>query len=163
MAARKGPIKMNDQLKYLTPRAAMYLKASEYIGLTEMPGEQHNPQILTFFQDIGHNWVQDDETHWCAAFIDWVALKCGCERSFKLDAKSWLKVGTLIEIPELGDLVIFWREDPDSWKGHVGLWAGWNKKHIWSLGGNQNGQVNVSSYPRIRLEGFRRVEYLTAA
>ena len=83
---------MIDHLKYLNPRTAMYLLASEFIGLTEIPGEQHNPQILTFFQDIGHSWVQDDETAWCSAFVNWVALKCGCERSYKLDARRYMAV-----------------------------------------------------------------------
>lgn len=151
---------MIEQLKYLTPRKAMYLFASEFIGLTEIPGEQNNPQILTFFQDIGHSWVQTDETAWCSAFINWIALKCGCERSYKLDAKSWLNVGLPIETPDLGDMVIYWRERPDSWKGHVGLFAGWNENYIWTLGGNQNDQVNISVYSRKRLEGFRRINYL---
>ena len=153
---------MNDQRKYLTPRIAMYLKASEFIGLTEMPGEQHNPQILEFFQDIGHNWVQTDETAWCSAFVNYIALKCGCERSFKLDARSWLGVGEEIIEPELGDLVIFWREHPNSWKGHVGEFSGMDEKNIFCLGGNQSNRVNVSSYPRTRVLGFRRIPYIAA-
>ena len=153
---------MIDHLKYLNPRTAMYLLASEFIGLTEIPGEQNNPQILTFFQDIGHSWVQDDETAWCAAFIAYIALKCGCERSFKLDARSWLGVGEEIIEPELGDLVIFWREHPGSWKGHVGEFAGMDKKNIFCLGGNQNNRVDVSPYPRTRVLGFRRIPYIAA-
>ena len=151
---------MIDHKKYLTPQIAMYLLASEFIGLTEIPGEQNNPQILTFFQDIGDNWVQTDETAWCSAMINWVALKCGCERSYKLDARSWLEIGQDIKIPELGDLVIFWREDPKSWKGHVGLYAGQTKKSIFCLGGNQNNQVNIKTYPKYRLLKFKRLPYL---
>lgn len=160
---------MNDQRKYLTPRIAMYLKASEFIGLTEMPGEQHNPQILEFFQDIGHNWVQTDETAWCAAFMAYIALKCGVERSFKLDARSWLPLGEKIEVPELGDIVVFWRGvpeyggGPDGWKGHVGLYGGQNKKRIWTLGGNQNGLVDLSPYPQFRKLAYIRLPYLKTA
>lgn len=151
---------MIDQLKYLNPHTAMYLLASEYIGLTEIPGEQNNPQILTFFQDTEHNWVQSEEVAWCGAFINWVALKCGCERSYKLDARSWLNVGIEIIKPELGDLVIFWRESLDSWKGHVGLWSGQSKRSTFSLGGNQKNQVNVSPYPTFKVLGYRRIPYL---
>ena len=151
---------MNDHLKYLNPRTSMYLLASEFIGLTEVPGEQHNPQILEFFQDIGHSWVQTDETAWCSAFINYVALKCGCERSFKLDARSWLEKGMEIEDLKLGDIVIFWRESKNSWKGHVGLYAGQDDKYIHCLGGNQSNQVNIRPYPKSRILGFRRLEAL---
>jgi len=154
---------MIDQKKYLTPGIAMYLLASEFIGLTEIPGEQNNPQILTFFQDIGHSWVQADSVAWCGALMNWVALKCGCERSYKLDARSWLDIGIPIEKPELGDLVIFWRESIKSWKGHVGLWSGQSKKSTFSLGGNQRNQVNVSPYPTLKVLGYRRIPYLIAA
>jgi len=151
---------MIDQLKYLNPRIAMYLMASEFIGLTEIEGEQNNPKILTFFQDTEHNWVQSEEVAWCGAFIAWVALKCGCERSYKLDARSWLDIGKEIKTPKLGDLVIFWRESKDSWKGHVGLYAGQTKKSIFCLGGNQGNQVNIKTYPKYRLLKFRRIPYL---
>ncbi len=150
---------MIEQLKYLTPRAAMWLVASEFMGLTEIPGEANNPTIMLFFADTGYKWVQGDETAWCSCFINYVALKCGVERSGKLDARSWLKTGQIIQDPELGDLVVYWRESRDSWKGHVGLYGGNNKKHIWTLGGNQNGQVNVSTYPIVRKLKYIRLPY----
>lgn len=149
-----------NQLKYMKPRIAMYLQASEFIGLTEIVGEEHNPQILTFFQDTGHNWVQTDEVAWCGAFINWVALKCNCQRSFKLDARSWLKKGEEIMEPQLGHVVIFWREKKDSWKGHVGLYAGEDKTRIYCLGGNQGNRVNITRYPKGRLLGYREMEYI---
>lgn len=151
---------MIDQLKYLNSRTAMYLLASEYIGLTEIPGERNNPQILTFFQDIGHSWVQADSVAWCGAFINYVALKCGCERSFKLTGRSWLEKGIEMQDPKLGDIVIFWREKKDSWKGHVGLYAGQDDKYIHCLGGNQSNQVNIKPYPKSKVLGFRRIPYL---
>ena len=151
---------MIDHLKYLNPRTAMYLLASEYIGLTEIPGELNNPQILTFFQDTEHNWVQSEEVAWCGAFIAWVALKCGCEHSFELTGRSWLKKGMEIKDPKLGDIVIFWRENKNSWKGHVGLYAGQSKKSIFCLGGNQSNQVNIKPYPKYRLLGFRSLPNL---
>ena len=138
----------------------MFLQASEFVGLTEIPGEQNNPQILTFFQDIGHSWVQTEELAWCSAFINWVALKCGCERSFKLNARSWLDKGRPVDHPLLGHVVIFWREDPDSWKGHVGLYVGQDDKYIHCLGGNQSNQVRVTKYPKERLLGYRELEYV---
>ena len=45
-------------------------KALDYYGLTEVPGEQNNPVIMSFFQEIGHSCVQGDETAWCSAFVN---------------------------------------------------------------------------------------------
>lgn len=144
----------------LTPRIAMYLKASEFYGLTEIPGEKNNPQIVKFFNDIGHTWVQDDETAWCCAFINWIANECGCEWSRKLNARSWLGIGKKTEKPQLGDIVIFWRESINSWKGHIGLYVGEQGDYIYCLGGNQNNQVNVRAYQKRMLLEYRTLDYV---
>lgn len=132
---------------------------SQY-GVTETVGNQHNQIVLKYFKEIGHTWVTTDETAWCSAFINWVAHKANVERSHKLTARSWLKVGTKIKEPKLNDVVIFWRHKKSSWKGHVGLFIGYteDKKHIYVLGGNQNNQVNIKTYPTYRLLGFRRLQ-----
>ena len=131
---------------------------SQY-GVTETIGSQHNPTVLSYFHDIGHTWITTDETAWCSAFINWVALKANVVRSNKLTARSWLIVGNKVEKPELNDVVIFWREKRFSWKGHVALFVGYSedKKFIYALGGNQNNEVNIKKYPAYRLLGFRRL------
>ncbi|TSE07915.1 TIGR02594 family protein [Aquimarina algiphila] len=129
-------------------------------GVTEVVGKKHNPRILTYFKAIGHRWVTTDETAWCSAFANFVALKAGYALSGKLNARSWLKVGTKVKIPQQGDVVIFWREKRNSWKGHVGFFIGYSedKKYIYVLGGNQNNQVNIKPYPTYRLLGFRSIK-----
>ena len=144
----------------LIPRLAMFLKAMNYYGLTEIPGAENNPQILTFFHGMDKKWVQDDETAWCSAFINFIAIECGCEYSGKLDARSWLSVGREVKYPELGDLVIYWREKKDSWKGHVNLFVSQNNSVIYGIGGNQDNQVNIKPYPKGQLLSFRKIEYL---
>jgi len=37
------------------------LALSKY-GVKEVPGEKNNPEILKFFYDIGHTWVQSEDT-----------------------------------------------------------------------------------------------------
>lgn len=132
---------------------------SQY-GITETLGEFHNQIILDYFKEIGQKWVTTDETAWCSAFVNWVALKACKERSGKLTARSWLKIGITTNQPTLGDVVVFWRESKQSWKGHVGFFIGYSKdkKHIYCLGGNQNNQVNIKSYPTYRLLGFRKLQ-----
>ena len=136
---------------------------SQY-GVTEIVGKEHNPIVLNYFKEIGHIWVTTDETAWCSAFINWVALKAKVERSNKLTARSWLQVGTEIKEPKLNDVVVFWRSEKSSWKGHVGLFISYSedKKYIYVLGGNQNNQVNIKKYPVYRLLGFRRLSAINS-
>ncbi len=131
---------------------------AEY-GVTEVVGKTHNPRILQYSREIGHSWVQNDELSWCSIFANWVAMKAGCQRSRKLDARSWLKVGTPVTTPKMGDVVVLWREQKNSWKGHVGFFINYSedKKYINVLGGNQNNQVCIKPYPVYRLLGYRSI------
>ena len=131
---------------------------SQY-GVTQSKGSRHNPIVLGYFWEIGHRWVATDETAWCSAFVNWVALKAKVERSNALTARSWLEVGIEVKRPQLDDVVIFWRDRKSSWKGHVGFFIAYTQdmKHIYVLGGNQNNQVNIKRYPADRLLGFRRL------
>lgn len=132
---------------------------SQY-GVTETIGNRHNATILGYFKDIGHRWIITDETAWCSAFVNWVALKAKKQRSGKLTARSWLRVGIKTKQPVIGDIVVFWRGSKQSWKGHVGFFIGYSedKTQIYCLGGNQNNQVNIKTYPVSRLLGFRSLK-----
>ena len=148
--------------KDLTARQCMLLSATTYYLLKEVPGEQHNLTILNFFNEIGHTWVQTDETAWCAAWIAFLAKTNGIEYSRKLDARSWLNIGRNIPNPEQGDLVIFWRGSLTDWRGHVGLYMGHDNENnlIHCFGANQSNQVNIKPYPINRLLGFRRLDFI---
>ncbi len=139
--------------------------ASGEIGITESPGADHNDRILQYAQEAGFSWVEDDETPWCSIFMNWVAFKNGLVRSESGAARSWLNVGNAIESPEPGDVVIFWRVEPNSWQGHVGIFMGYSKdsSRIYCLGGNQGDQVSISAYPAHQLLGFRRLHYAAKA
>lgn len=131
---------------------------SQY-GVSEILGDRHNAIIISYFKEIGYKWVSTDETAWCSAFANWVALKSHKKRSGQLTARSWLKVGEKVEVPLVGDIVVFWRESRSSWKGHVGFFISYSqdKKYIYCLGGNQNNQVSIKAYPVYRLLGFRKI------
>ena len=96
---------------------------SQY-GVKEITGASHNPTVVQYFREIGHSWVKNDETAWCSAFANWVVKQAGLKGSGRLDARSWLLVGEKTDTPQLGDIVVFWREKPTSWKGHVGFYIG---------------------------------------
>lgn len=131
---------------------------SQY-GVKEIPGDQDNPQILKYFDDMGFDGKKlKDETAWCSIFLNWVAMKSGLPYSGKLDARSWLKIGRKVENPQLGDVVVFWRGNPDSWMGHVGFYIRETKNWIYVLGGNQSNQVKIAAYPKKRLLEYRRLQ-----
>lgn len=145
----------------LTVPELILQKASEYLGLLEIAGEQDNPIILDMFDKIGHSWVKHDETAWCSCFVNYITKSLNLTHSGKLNARSWLDVGIKTENPIPGDIVIYWREKPESWKGHVGIFMGYNQYgNIFTLGGNQHNEVNITVYSKDRLLGFRTLEKL---
>jgi len=152
---------LQNNTRKLTPQEAILRFASQYIGLQEIKGEEDNPIIVQMFKDIGHGWVKDDETSWCACFINWVAFQVGCQMSGKLDARSFLNTGTNTNYPKPGDIVVLWRESRNSWKGHVTIFVGFTKAgNIMCLGGNQKNEVNITEYTSNRLLGFRELHYI---
>ncbi len=131
---------------------------SQY-GITEVAGNKDNPEVLKYFDEIGFNGsALKDETSWCSAFVNFCAKKAGLPFSGELTARSWLGVGQKVDIPTLGDIVVFWRENPGSWKGHVGIFIREEKGVIYTLGGNQRNQVNITAYSKDRILGFRRLQ-----
>lgn len=136
------------------------LEMLKMYGLKEVVGKENNPEIVKMFAEIGFDWVQDDETSWCSAAINYFCKKLGYERSGALDAKSWLKMPTIILKPTIGDIVVLWRESPDSWKGHVGLFITQDIDNVYILGGNQSNSICIMAYPRDRIIGFRQVHKL---
>jgi uncharacterized protein (TIGR02594 family) len=132
------------------------LALSKY-GMREIPDLKHNQEIIDMFHEIGQTWVNDDETAWCSMFMNWLALRSGKERTGRLNARSWLSIGTEIIKPEVGDVVVFWRSSPGSWKGHVGMYVNEINSMIYTLGGNQDNMVNIKGYVSDRLLGYRRL------
>ena len=128
-------------------------KALQYYGLLEMPGDQHNPTILNFFREIGHEGIRNDETAWCSAFMNYCAKELGLPYSGELDARSWLKVGSVYVPPSDGIswadnvIAVHWRGEKGGWQGHVSVPIRISGRNIWVLGGNQGNAVKISPYP----------------
>ncbi|MEE9409124.1 MAG: TIGR02594 family protein [Polaribacter sp.] len=129
------------------------------IGVKEIAGSRDSKRILEYAKESGFPWVNNDETPWCSIFINWVAKKAGLKRSGFASARSWLNVGESINSPEPGDIVVYYRNDINSWEGHVGIFLGYseNAERIYTLGGNQENSVSISAYSAEKLLGFRRL------
>ena len=135
----------------------LLLKALTQYGIKEVPGKENNPDIIKYFDVLGDGKQWTDEFAWCSAFINWACIEAGKESSGALNARSWLAVGRPVTIPMLGDIVVYWRVSPDSWKGHVGIYIADEDEIIYTLGGNQGNMVCIKPYYKSSLLGYRRI------
>lgn len=137
-----------------------YKLARKQIGTREIPGSKHNSKIVGWFKAVGHAWVKDDETAWCAAFVGAMLKEAGMPHTGKLNARSYLEWGEEVPLDQAkeGDLVVFWRGKKNGWQGHVGFFVRAEGNSIVVLGGNQANAVNEKKYAVSRLLGVRRMK-----
>lgn len=137
---------------------AAYKMARAELGVRELKAGQ-NADIVQYFADVGHAWVKDDETAWCAAFMGSMLKRAGFPHTGALNARSYLEWGAPIALDEAreGDVLVFWRGSRDGWQGHVGFFVRREGKNLIVLGGNQSDQVNEQAYREARLLGVRRL------
>jgi uncharacterized protein (TIGR02594 family) len=133
----------------------LLIALNEY-GTKEIKGILHNTEVLKYFKDIGQKQIKDDETAWCAAFVNWVLMKAHKMTTGSLMARSFLKYGIKTKTPEIGDVVVLWRISPTSPYGHVGFFIKETKDKIYILGGNQSDEVNITAFPKSQLLSYRK-------
>lgn len=112
-------------------------------------------------------WPTGDDVPWCSAFANHVARMLGLARSEDLRARSWLKVGTAVELFEAkaeNDVVILRRGGNDAGPevldapGHVGFFAGrQGPSVVLVLGGNQGDAVTIAPFHAADVLGVRRL------
>ena len=141
-------------------QSPLIAEARKFYGQKELEGEENNKVILEFFKGTGNGKIKSDEVAWCSVFVGYCARKAGYDFKIKPAAKSWLEIGKKVTEPKPGDIVIFWREDPNSWKGHVSIFIGKDEEtnEIICLGGNQDDQVCIRKYNASSVLGFRHLE-----
>lgn len=122
------------------------------IGVREIKGPEHAPEILQMWRDIKRGGIRNDETPWCAAFVGAVLERAGIVSSRFESAASYLTWGVQLAAPALGCVVVFTREGG----GHVGFVVGQDQKgSLLVLGGNQSDAVNIRAFSRTRVSGYR--------
>ncbi|PVW15313.1 C40 family peptidase [Marixanthomonas spongiae] len=126
------------------------------LGQKEIKGTDHNERILEYQETTGLDFG-NDEVAWCSIFANWVALQANLPRSNSAMARSWLQTGKKTDWPQPGDIVVFWRIDINSIFGHVGFFIGYTKsgKSIYCVGGNQDDEVNIQTFPLSKIIEFR--------
>ena len=150
-----------------------YDLANESQGMTHV-GDKESAVLEEYLKNGGVN-LNPRELAWCAAFVNSTLAQTGQEGTGKANARSFMQWGEEVSgDPQRGDIAVFSRGNrpEDAWKGHVGFFDSFDDAgNIRVLGGNQANQlsrgdprsVNISSYDKGRLLGFRRAKALEEA
>lgn len=138
----------------MTTREKVYATALKEVGVKGIPGKKDNPRIEEY-HDATTLSANDDETAWCAAFVNWCMKQNGVKGSGLANARSFLKWGTQTTKPRVGDVVVFWRGSVSGWQGHVALYVSETATHVKVLGGNQGNAVTMANFPKSKVLGYR--------
>ena len=134
-----------------------FKEAQRLIGTKETLGTGSNPDILDWATDIGIPYKGDDIA-WCGLFVGH-CITSTLDREPTppklLSARAWERFG-IKTAPTPGAVMVFWREAKESWKGHVGFYAGEDKSAYRILGGNQADSVSLAWVSKDRLVDARR-------
>jgi uncharacterized protein (TIGR02594 family) len=130
------------------------------LDTSEVKGQGYNPNIIELAIRAGvYDIYKSDEIAWCAVAQTAIAIAAGKEVPFtswdRLRAKSFLKFGTPVDIPMMGDTLVFTRDGG----GHVGIYIGEDPECYHVMGGNQSDQYNIVRIKKNRLSGARRPHY----
>lgn len=137
---------------------ANYMKiAMAELGQHEYEGAASNPRIVEYHSATSLK-ATDDDTPWCAAFVNWVLQQADEPGTDSAAALSFTKWGVKVNKPAYGDIVLF---DHGNGRGHVGFFVGDKDGKVGVLGGNQHNSVNVSWYPKDTVYQYRRVKRVT--
>jgi putative chitinase len=142
-----------------------YRLAEADVGIREWPGARDNPLVVKYFADVGHSWVDDDETAWCAAFTGSMLERTKQKSTGKLNARSYLQWGdevASLDDARKGDVIVMWRVARDAWQGHVGFYVAHDRTTVTLISGNMKNRVGMDKFARSRIlrGGIRRAPKL---
>lgn len=144
------------------PGPRMLIEGLKLYGTKEIVGAKHNPIILGWADELGiGSIVNDDEQAWCGLAHAYVAFKAGKSlaplKSWDLlRALQWKRWGVHVDIPMVGDTLIFRRGNG---MGHVGLYVFETKITYGCMGGNSGNQYQIVEIAKDRLDEARRPVY----
>jgi hypothetical protein len=137
----------------------------------EIGGNNKGPWVRKYLEPAG----LEEGNAWCASFVSWCYLEAsGGDKSqmpfpyspgardllSKFKSKGWAIGPGIVYEPKPGDLVFWWRESLEGWKGHVGLVHQLKDGMLYTIEGNKSPIVQGFSYVLSRMEkllGFGHV------
>ncbi len=123
-------------------------------GVRTWGAGESNPRITAYHAGTNIEGY-DDKVSWCSSFVNWSLARAGIQGTCSALARSWLAWGEPLERPVAGCVTVLWREDPSSWKGHVGFFQRIEGTSVYLLGGNQLEEVRVHAYPLSTVLAYR--------
>lgn len=124
------------------------------LGVRTRPQGSSNPRVMQYHD--GTNIAgYDDKASWCSSFVNWSLAQVGIPGTGSALARSWLDWGEAIDRPIPGCIAVLWRDDPTSWRGHVGFYLREDNSSVYLFGGNQLEEVREHFYPRNTVLGYR--------
>lgn len=140
--------------------AKVIATALTQLYVKDILGATNNQDILDYAKEVGFKDYQNDDVSWCSVFTNWVLFRCNCKISGDLAARSWLSLTEITDKPVIGDIVVLWREAPNSWKGHVGFYLKDRmingKSFVTLLSGNMADEVKIADFPKEKVLGYRK-------
>lgn len=136
------------------PAPRLLKEALKLYGTRELPGRAHSPAVMGWLQELGFNWIKDDETPWCGTAMAIAAVRAGVATRHPEMPRAfwWATWGTPVAVPMLGDVLVF------SFS-HVGIYVGEDATHFFTLGGNQANAYNIVRFPKTSLKAARRTRW----
>ncbi len=123
-------------------------------GVRTFPPGSSNPRVTEYHHGTNIEGY-DDKASWCSSFVNWSLTQAGFAGTGSALARSWLDWGEPLDAPRTGCIVVLTRDDPSSWKGHVGFFLRIEADRIYLLGGNQLDQVCEHFYPLANVLAYR--------
>ena len=136
------------------PGAPWMAVARSEMGVAQYPAGHSNPRITEYHADTNIRGY-DDKASWCASFVNWCLAQNGITGTNSALARSWLDWGEALDAPIPGCIAVLYRDDPGSWKGHVGFYLRHDEHYVYLLGGNQLEAVREHFYPVGSVLGYR--------
>jgi uncharacterized protein (TIGR02594 family) len=131
------------------------IEAIQEIGQKEVAGAKSNPRIIAYRKLAGTPFEQEDgKVPWCAIFVNAMLAEAGVKGSGSAMARSFVSSPHFekLDKPVIGCItVISSSRGPAS--GHVFFYTGENGLFYQSCGGNEDDQVRVSMWQKVRLVG----------
>lgn len=125
---------------------------------SEREGQESNPLISECYKAVdglgNPEMIDDSKTAWCSCYVNKKIQDAGGKGTRSAAARSWLRWGTEVKEPKVGDIVIF-KRGKSKWQGHVAFIHEVLPLYIICVGGNQMNKVCIARYSDRSALGFR--------